>query len=88
MHKYALENELIVEALVQFYNNIIKCNDYPKIWLKVADVMIEKRKGPRLKKLRTLEMIEAGLQLVMRMCLGTRINEKVESDVRISIHNY
>ena len=33
-------------------------------------------------------MIEAGLQLVMRMCLGTRINEKAESDVRISMHNY
>ena len=88
VHKSALESELIVEALVQFYNNIIKCNDYPKIWLKVADVMIEKRKGPQLKMLRILETIEAVLQLVMRACLGIRMNERVELDNRLSKHNY
>ena len=43
-----------------------------------------KRKGPRIKKLRTLEMIEADLQLVMRMFLGSRMNERFKTDVRMS----
>ena len=51
--------------------------------------MLEKLKGPRLKKLRMLEMIEADLQLVMRMCLGsTRMNERFESDERVSKYNH
>ena len=50
--------------------------------------MIEKGKGPNIKKLRTLEMIEADLQLVMRIFLGSRMNERIETDVRISKYNY
>ena len=38
--------------------------------------------------MRTLEMIVADLQLVMRMCLGTRMNERVESDARLSKYDY
>ena len=86
--KCALECERMVEVLVQFYNVIIKCNHYPRRWLKVVDVMIEKGKGPRINKLRTLEMIEANLQLVMRMFLGSRMNERIETDARMSKHNY
>ena len=33
-------------------------------------------------------MIEANLQLVIRMGLGTRMNERVKSDVRLSKYNY
>ena len=61
---------------------VIKHNHYPRGCLKVVDVMLEKRKGPRLKKLRMLEMIEADLQLVMRMHLGSRMNERFDSDNR------
>ena len=35
-----------------------------------------------------LEMIEVDLQLVMRMCLGARMNEIVGSDKRASKYNY
>ena len=35
-----------------------------------------------------LEMIEANLQLVMRIFLGSRINERIENDARISKRNY
>ena len=49
--------------------------------------MIGKGKGHRLKKLRTLEMIEADLQLVMRKHLGIRMNERVETDLRMSKYN-
>ena len=59
--KCALECERIVEVLIKFCNVIIKHNHYPKRWLKVFDVVIEKGKGPRIDELRTLEMIEADL---------------------------
>ena len=75
--------EVIVEVLVKFYNGFIKHNNYPRRQLKVVDLMLEKGKGPRLKKLRMLEMIEVDLQLVMRMHLGSKMNERVESDVRL-----
>ena len=40
-----------------------------------------------LKKLRILETTEADLQLVMRMCLEVRMNERVELDKRLSKYN-
>ena len=46
--------------------------------------MLEKGKGLRLKTLRTFEMIEVDLQLVMRTLLGSRMNEIVKSDDRTS----
>ena len=55
----------MVEILVQFHNVTIKCNHHQMRWLKFVDVVIEKGKGPRINKLRMLEMIEADLQLVM-----------------------
>ena len=50
--------------------------------------MLEKGKGPRLKNLRMWQMIEADMQLVMRMRLGTRMNERAESDFRISKYEH
>ena len=41
---------------------------------------VRKREELRLKKLRMLEVIEADLKLVMRMFLGSRINERVGLD--------
>ena len=84
VYECALERERILEVLVQFYNVIIKHNHYPSMWLKIVDIVLEKEKVPRLKKLRTLEMIEAYLQLVMRMCLEIRMNEIVDLDLRLS----
>ena len=33
-------------------------------------------------------MTQANFQLVMRMCLGARMNERVDSDKKLSKHNY
>ena len=75
-------------VLVKFYNIVTKHNHYPSRWLTVACVMLEKGKGPGLKKLRILEMIEICLQLVMRACLGGRMNESLDTDKRVSKYNY
>ena len=50
--------------------------------------MIEKGKGPKLEKLRTIQLIEADLQLLMRIFLGLRDNKQMESDERFSKSNY
>ena len=73
----------MVEVLVQCHNVKIEHNHYPKRWLKVVGVVVEKGKGPRIKNLRTLEMIEADLQLVMRMFLSSRMNKRIETNVRL-----
>ena len=55
--------------------------------VKSSRYIVGKRKRSSFEKWRTLEMIEADLQLVMRTCLGARINEIVKSDKRVSKYN-
>ena len=70
--KCTLESDRVVYELVRFQKIFIKYNHYPSQCLKVADVILEKEKGPRLKK-RIFEMIEADLQLVIRSYLGLEL---------------
>ena len=50
--------------------------------------MLEKCKGPTIGKLRTMQLIEADLQLLMRMHIGGRNDKNVENDDRLSKFNY
>ena len=54
----------------------------------MLDVILEKGKGPVIGKLRTIQLIEAGLQLLMRIYIGGRNNENIERDERLSKFNY
>ena len=56
--------------------------------VKIGRCYVEKRERSTFKKIRILEMIEADLQLVMRMHLWGWTNERVESDKRSSKQNY
>ena len=76
--------EIIIKNLARFFNAIIKHNQIPARWLDVLDAMIEKGKGNKINKLRVMKIIEADLQLLMRMFLGLRIVDNHESDKRIS----
>ena len=55
--------------------------------MKVLDVILEKDKGPIIGKLRTIQLIEADLQLLMRIFTGGRNNHNAESNERLSQHN-
>jgi len=44
---------------------------------KTLDITIEKGKGPVLGKLRTIQLIEADLQLVMRILVNNRNKNKI-----------
>ena len=50
--------------------------------------MIEKEKGPTLSKLRTIQLIEADLQLLIWIFLSLKNQEVIEIDPRISKCNY
>ena len=54
----------------------------------MLDVIIEKGKGPVLGKLRTIQLIEADLQLVMKILVNNRNKHNIESDIRIAKSNY
>ena len=88
MYKCTLNSKKMTEILVQFYNQLIKKEYYPKRWLKVLDIMLEKGKGPVLGKLRTIQLMEADMQLLMRIFLGTRVNKDIKKDTRISKFNF
>ena len=75
-------------ALVRFYTPMSKHKHYPKRWSDVLDVMIEKGKGSRINKLRVIQIVEADLQLLMRIFLGIWLESKLEEDERLSKPNY
>ena len=55
--------------------------------MKVLDAMLEKGKESVLGKLRIIELIEANLQLLMRIIVNKRNCFKIESNERISQEN-
>jgi len=88
IYKCALESERMTNHLVAFYNILIEKGYYPKRWQKITDVILEKGKGPRLGKLRTITLIEGDLQLLMRIFLNATDQETIENDRRFSTANY
>ena len=66
---------------------MIEFKHYPHGWLKVSEVMLEKGKGPKLRKLRILDTIEADFQLSMRVYLRLRLHHKFELDSRLQKFN-
>ena len=88
MHECAICYEKIAKYLVRFYNAIIKHNHFLSRWLDVLDMMIEKVKVNWINKLIVMQIIEADLQLLMRIFLGLRISDEYSNDRRTSKHNY
>jgi len=52
------------------------------------DVILEKGKGPIIGKLRTIQLIEADLQLLMHIFIRGRNDDNIENDQRLSKFNY
>jgi len=76
------------EILIRFYNIIIQECYYPFRWLNMLDIMIEKGKGPILGKFYTIQLIEADLQLLIRIFMSNRNQGTIEKDKIISKCNY
>ena len=78
----------MTNILVTYYNVLINRGYYPTRWLKILDVMLGKGKGMIIGKLRTITLIEADLQLIMRIYFDDQDEEIIESDERFSTSNY
>ena len=88
VYKCALDSKIMTDIFVLYYSTLIRKGFYLKRWLKVLDVILEKGKGPVLGKLRTIQLIEADLQLLMRIYIGERNSRNIEDDSRLSKFNY
>ena len=78
----------MTKMLVRFCNTIVIKFYYLKWCTNLLAVTLEKGKRPILGKLRTTQLIEADLQLLMRMFVGGRTEGAIEIDRRISNFNY
>ena len=88
VYKCALGSDRMTKILVAFYNILIDKGYYPCRWIKILDVMLGKGKGMIIGKLRTITLIEADLQLIMRIYFDDQEEEIIESDERFSKANY
>ena len=61
--------------MIKFYNIILEKVMYLEKWAKILDMIIEKGKGPILGKLKIMQLIEAEIQLIMRICVDARIEK-------------
>ena len=78
----------MTKILVKFYTTVVRKGYYLKRWVKLLAVILEKGKGPIIGKLRTIQLIEADLQILMRIFIGGRNDENIEIDSRLSKFNY
>ena len=74
--------------LVWFYNILLTQNYYPKRWIDLVEITLEKGKGPILGKLRNITLIEGDLQTNMRIQLNSELEELIEKDNRFSTANF
>ena len=87
-YKCALSSDRMTNVLVTYYNIILKNRFYPSRWEKILDVMLSKGKGMVIGKLRTITLIEADIQYIMRILLNDGEKERIEEDERFSKSNY
>ena len=74
--------------LVTMLNIFLKRRYYPKRWLKLLEVSLEKGKGPIVGKLRNITLIEGDMQIGMRIALNSKGQELIENDQRFSKANF
>ena len=56
--------------------------------MKILYVTIEKGKGPIISKLKTIQLIEADLQLLMHIFIDLKSEKYIEKDERLFKANY
>ena len=88
MYKCTLNSTRITYILVSIFNIFLRNYYYPRRWSKIIETTLEKGKGPILGKLRNITLIEADLQIGMRISLNSEKEELIENDERFSKVNY
>ena len=74
--------------LILFYNLVLQKGIVLERWRNILDIIIEKGKGPVLRKLRIIELIEGDLQIIVRIYIGWRNDSNIKIDERLSKFNF
>ena len=88
VYKCMIKSPYLVTLYVEFLNLVIQNSHVLKRWIDVVDIVLEKGKGPRLDKLRVIQLIEGDLQLLLRMLVTNRSAIVAEDSERLSKYNY
>ena len=88
IYKCALESERLTILLVTHYNIIMRHQYFPARQKKTLDTTLEKGKKPTIENLRTIQLIEADLQILMRILVNQRNKCKIEKDLKVAKCNY
>lgn len=72
------DSKIMMNFLSKFYTKIIQNRISLQRWKRAVAVMLEKGKGPRLDKLRIIQLICSDLQSLMQNCLIPAANTVVE----------
>ena len=78
----------MTNILVNFCNIILDKGYYLERWTIIVDVILEKGKGLKLSKLRTITSIERDLQILIRIFLDPKEQALIENDSMFSKVNY
>ena len=74
---WKMKNDECISEILQYDS---KKGRYLERWIKLLAVMLEKGKGLILGKLRTTQLIEEDLQLLLRIFIGGRTQGVIEKD--------
>ena len=85
--KCALQYMRMTTKLVVMLNLLVKEKYYPQRQLNLVNTSLEKGKGPVLRKLRFIMLIEADMQVGLRIALGSEEEELIKKDKRFSSAN-
>ena len=85
--KCTIGSTKIIKILTIYYNLVIKTCYFLKIWMRILDIIIEKESRLTIRKLYTIQLIDTGMQLLIRV-FTDRNNRKIESDDHLSKFNY
>lgn len=88
VYKCAIGSPRLTRLLVQCMNITINNCHILIRWIKIVDIMIEKGKGNVLGKLRTIQLVEGGLQLMMMVLITLRNSKRAETSERLSRFNF
>ena len=88
IYKCAINSPKINFILESYYNTIVKVKFYSTRWLKILDVMIEKGKSPTIGKLRTIQLIEKDIELLIRVFELLRNAGKTKTNNILSKSNF
>lgn len=79
--KCLAQSKYLTETFAMFYTQIIRHHIVLEQWKKSLACMLEKGKGPLLNKLRIIQLIQADLQMLMRVLILPSANKVIEEGI-------